>query len=142
MITVVAALIEHQGKLLACQRKPGYRFELMWEFPGGKVEPGESPREALIRELHEELAVDARIGEEVYRTRHQYPAMPEAFELIFFSATAEPSAIKNLVFGRVEWRTPASLAELDFLPADRELIERLATGTLRLPAESTPIPPK
>ena len=131
MITVVAALIERDGKLLACQRKRGGKFELLWEFPGGKVEPGETPGNALARELLEELGVRARIGREVYRTRHQYAHMREPLELIFFSATV-PAApeIRNLVFEQIRWCEPASLRELDFLPADRELIERLADGAV------------
>lgn len=133
MLTVVAALIEHDGKLLVCQRRRGDRFELMWEFPGGKIDPGESPKEALARELREELAVEARIGEEVHRTRHHYAEMHQPLELIFFCARVKPLAIKNLLFEQIQWRDPGSLVELDFLPADRELIERLATGRLRLP---------
>lgn len=132
MLTVVAALVEHKGKLLACQRRRGYSFELMWEFPGGKLERGESPKEALARELREELAVDAHIGQEVHRTQHQYAEMAEGFELIFFSARAEPSEIRNLVFEQIQWREPRSLLELNFLPADRGLIEKLASGILRL----------
>ena len=132
MITVVAALIEREEKLLVCQRRRGYSLELMWEFPGGKMEPGESPEEALARELHEELAIHAKIGQEVHRTQHQYAEMPQALELIFFSADAEPSEIRNLVFEQIQWREPRSLLELNFLPADRELIEKLASGRLRL----------
>lgn len=132
MLTVVAALIEREEKLLVCQRRRGYSFELMWEFPGGKMEPGESPEEALARELHEELAIHAKIGQEVHRTQHQYAEMPEALELLFFSANAEPSEIRNLVFEQIQWREPRSLLELNFLLADRELIEKLASGKLRL----------
>jgi 8-oxo-dGTP diphosphatase len=134
-LIVVAALIEHQGKLLVCQRKRGHSFELMWEFPGGKKEPGETPQAALTRELREELGVDARIGVELHRAHHQYPKMREALELIFFSAGAERSKIRNLVFEQIQWREPESLLELNFLPADRELIEELARRTLRLPAD-------
>ncbi len=131
MITVVAALIEHDGKLLVGQRKRGHRFELMWEFPGGKTEPGEAPQDALTRELHEELGVAAQIGEEIYRTRHHYAQMPDSLELVFFAASADPAKITNLVFEQVQWREPESLPELNFLPADRELIAQLASGKLR-----------
>lgn len=132
MITVVAALIEHDGKLLACQRKRGDKFELMWEFPGGKVEPGETPSDALARELREELGVSAGIDREVYRTRHQYAEMAVPLELVFLAASADPTAIRNLVFEQIRWCEPASLTSLDFLPADRELIAQLASGTLPL----------
>lgn len=133
MMTVVAALIESGSKLLVCQRRRGSRFELMWEFPGGKAEPGETLERALSRELREELDVAARIGPEVYRVRHKYAEMKEAIELVFFAASVNPAEVKNLDFEQIAWREPASLSELNFLPADRELIEKLASGALRLP---------
>jgi 8-oxo-dGTP diphosphatase len=133
MLTVVAALIESAGRLLVCQRRQGQSFELMWEFPGGKQEPGETSQQALARELREELAIEARIGEQIYRTCHHYPEMPEPLELLFFLATADLSRVQNLVFEQIQWREPYSLIELDFLPADRELIDGLAKGILRLP---------
>jgi len=132
MLTVVAALIECEGEILVCQRRSGGAFGLMWEFPGGKKEPGEMPAEALARELREELGVDATIGDEVYRTLHQYPQMTEPIELLFFAASADPARMQNRVFEKIQWRSPHSLAELNFLPADRELIEKLAAGTLRV----------
>jgi 8-oxo-dGTP diphosphatase len=133
MLTVVAALIESDGKLLVCQRRHGGAFELMWEFPGGKKKPGEALEVALERELREELGVVAQIGPEVYRTHHEYAEMAEPIELVFFLAHAEPNAMRNIVFEQIEWRTPETLPELNFLPADRELIDKLATGALRIP---------
>jgi 8-oxo-dGTP diphosphatase len=132
MLTVVAAIIEHNGKLLVCQRRRGGAFELQWEFPGGKVQPGESLRAALARELQEELGVSARIDREIYRTRHHYAQMADAVELAFFSAQAAAHEIKNQVFERIEWRAPETLRELLFLEADRELIELLGSGKLKL----------
>ena len=132
MLTVVAALIEADGKLLVCQRRRGGSFELMWEFPGGKKKAEETLEVALARELHEELGVTAMIGREVYRTSHQYAEMSEPVELIFFVADANPSEMRNRVFENIEWRTPESLSELNFLPADRELIEKLASGNLNI----------
>jgi 8-oxo-dGTP diphosphatase len=133
MIMVVAALIECDGKLLACQRRRGSRFGLMWEFPGGKIEPGESLEQALARELREELGVTARIGPEIYRVRHKYPEMKEGIELVFFAVSVNPAEVRNLDFEQIAWREPGSLPELNFLPADRELIDKLASGELRLP---------
>ena len=130
---VVAALIEADGKLLVCQRRRSDSFGLMWEFPGGKLEPGETPAEALARELHEELGVAARIGPEIYRTRHQYSDFGDAIDLIFFSATVAPADVRNQAFETMEWRAPSTLPELNFLPADRELIEKLRSGTLKMP---------
>lgn len=132
MTTVVAALIERDGRLLACQRKRGGEFELLWEFPGGKVEAGEAPGDALARELREELGISGRIGKEVYRTHHHYAEMREPLELIFFRVTVSAAAeIRNLVFEQICWCAPAALRELDFLPADRELIAQLAGGALQ-----------
>ena len=134
MLTVVAALIEHQGKVLACQRKRGQRFELMWEFPGGKVESGETQEQALTRELREELGVTAKIGREVFRTKYSYAEMREPINLIFLSAAVRPSEVRNLEFEQIAWRTPDSLPELNFLAADRELIEKLASGEIQIKA--------
>ncbi|MGD0304938.1 MAG: NUDIX domain-containing protein [Candidatus Acidiferrales bacterium] len=131
MLTVVAALIESNGKLLVCQRKRGDTFELMWEFPGGKLKPGESPAEALARELEEELGVASEIGAEVMRARHQYAQMSEPIELIFLRARITGGTIENRVFESIEWREAQTLPELNFLPADRDLIHLLATGKLK-----------
>jgi 8-oxo-dGTP diphosphatase len=130
MLTVVAALIESGGKILVCQRKRGDSFELMWEFPGGKREPGESPSVALARELKEELGVTAKIGTEVFRSRHQYAQLSEPIELIFLRAAIVSGKIQNRVFESMQWRALNSLQELNFLPADRDLIEKLASGKL------------
>ena len=130
MITVVAALIRDNGKLLVCQRKRGTSFAMMWEFPGGKVKPGETLKQALVRELEEELGTRATIGSEVYRTQHRYAELSEPIELIFFHAELNPRSVRNLVFEEILWRDPSSLPELNFLPADKELIENLASGTL------------
>ena len=136
MLTVVAALIEFEGKLLVCQRRRGDTFELMWEFPGGKAKPGETLEAALARELNEELGARARIGPQVYRTRHQYAEMKESIDLFFFAASLDARKLKNLVFEQIAWREPGSLTDLNFLPADRELITKLATGALRIPREN------
>jgi mutator protein MutT len=130
MITVVAALIQDDGKLLVCQRKRGTSFAMMWEFPGGKVKPGETLQQALVRELEEELGTQATIGSEVYRAQHRYAELSDAIELIFFDAHLDPKKVRNLVFEEILWRAPSSLPELNFLPADKELIEKLASGTL------------
>src|SRR5277367_6038924 len=98
-LTVVAALILRDSKILVCQRRRDDSHALEWEFPGGKVESGESPAQALARELREELGVDATIGKELYRTRHRYGATQSEFVLIFFQAHVDDSAqLQNLVF--------------------------------------------
>ncbi len=129
---VVAALIEFDGKLLVCQRRRGGTFELLWEFPGGKVCAGESLEAALVRELREELNASAEIGLEIYRARHQYAEMAEPVEVVFFSARVSPEQIENCVFERIEWRAPETLGDLNFLAADRGLIEQLVSGELKV----------
>jgi mutator protein MutT len=130
-ILVVAAVVERDGRILICQRRRGDRFELLWEFPGGKIQTGETPRNALARELREELGVPAQVGEEIYRTRHQYSQFSRELELIFHSATLGPGPLENRVFEQVAWAERGRLREYEFLPADRELVERLARGELK-----------
>jgi len=125
-ITVVAAVIEQNGRILICQRRRGDPFELQWEFPGGKVQAGETPQRALARELREELKVSAQIGEEIYRTRHLYPELDRELELLFFAATLGPEPSENLAFEQIVWAERARLLDYDFLPADRELVAHLS----------------
>jgi 8-oxo-dGTP diphosphatase len=132
MLTVVAGIIESNGKLLVCQRRKGDRFELLWEFPGGKKKPEETPQEALARELSEELGAEAQIGREVHRVQHKYAEMSEAIELIFFAASVDAGTVKNLVFEQIQWRERETLHELEFLPADRPLVKKLANGELKV----------
>src|ERR1700681_3782062 len=133
MPTVVAALITKDSKLLVCQRKRGDSHELQWEFPGGKVEAGESLNEALLRELREELRIRATVGNEVHRTLHRYDGTSTELTLVFFRASVDdPALLQNLVFERFEWAAPSALPSYDFLPADKELIQLLASNSLRL----------
>ena len=126
MITVIAAVIASEGKLLVCQRRRADTFGLMWEFPGGKLQDGETPAQGLARELREELGVDAYVGAELFRTRHRYAELSEPIELIFLAAKVDASKVRNIVFEQMEWRAPSALPELNFLPADREFIAKLA----------------
>jgi 8-oxo-dGTP diphosphatase len=126
MLSVVAGVIESGGKILVCQRRRGDIFELMWEFPGGKVKPGETWPQALRRELLEELGASAEIGAELFHTQHRYAEMSEPIDLTFFAASMNPDQMRNLAFEKMEWRAPERLHELNFLPADREFIAKLA----------------
>jgi len=125
-LVVAAALNESRGRILACQRRKNDAFGLKWEFPGGKVQPGEQPAQALARELKEELGVAATIGAEVYRTRHRYAEMAREIELIFFAAQANKKVMRNLAFEQMRWVRPEDLPKMDFLPADREFLAKLA----------------
>src|SRR5580704_9847234 len=122
-LTVVAALILRDSRILVCQRRRDDSHPLQWEFPGGKVETGEIPEEALARELREELGVEATIGRELFRTRHRYREFRPELELIFFQASVEPSAmLQNLVFEGFEWADPSALPDYNFLEADEEFV--------------------
>ena len=131
-VTVVAALIQRDGRFLVCQRRRSDSFPLKWEFPGGKVHSGETSEAALVRELAEELGVTAQVGAEIYRTRHRYPESEFEFELIFFAAEIGAATVANRAFEQILWAPREALGALDFLEADRKLITLLAQGKLRL----------
>lgn len=126
-IPVVAALIERDGKTLICQRKAGTRHGLKWEFPGGKLEPGESPQIALARELEEELGIDAEVGRELLRYEIAYPKRATIL-LIFFAVDSFHGELQNRVFETLEWVEREKLPEYDFLDGDRAFVERLISG--------------
>jgi 8-oxo-dGTP diphosphatase len=130
LFTVVAAIIQHGGRVLICQRRKDDTFGLKWEFPGGKVKDGESPAAALARELEEELGVKTQIGAEICRTRHKYAEHAREIELLFFTAELENLDVQNLAFEKIIWEEAARLPGYDFLAADREIVERLAQGEL------------
>jgi 8-oxo-dGTP diphosphatase len=127
MTLVTAGILVDENRVLICQRRAGARFGLKWEFPGGKVEDGESPEACLHRELHEELSVEAEVGPEIYRTTHRYPD-GFAVRLLFFRILRYAGTPLNRAFERIIWVLPAELAAFDFLEADRELVERMARG--------------
>lgn len=132
-LTVVAALILRESRILICQRRRDDSHALQWEFPGGKVEPGESHSEALKRELREELGIETAIGKEVFRTRHRYREFQSELELIFLQASVDPSApLRNLVFERFEWAEVSTLPQYDFLQADKEFVGLLASRSIPL----------
>ncbi len=125
-MNVVAGVIERDGCVLICQRKSG-RHALKWEFPGGKVEPGEEPRDALARELREELAIEAHIGEELARYDLRYGDGP-AFRLLFYRVTEFTGTLVNHDFERIVWERREKLPEYDFLEGDIEFVRWLSTS--------------
>jgi 8-oxo-dGTP diphosphatase len=129
MKRVVAAVIEKNGKLLVCQRTRHQTMPLKWEFPGGKIEEGEQPRDALRRELEEELGIQAKIGDEIARLQHTYPN-GAAVELRFFIVRAYGGEIENRIFRDLQWSAPGDLASYDFLEADASLVRDLVAGRL------------
>jgi 8-oxo-dGTP diphosphatase len=131
---VVAGLILRDGRLLICQRTRHQAMPLKWEFPGGKIETGEQPRDALRRELEEELGIMAGVGDEVARLRHQYRG-GGAVELRFFLVQQYEGEVDNRIFRDVRWVAPAELPDYDFLEADLPLVQDLAAGRLLAPGE-------
>ena len=129
MKRVVAALIVQKGKILVCQRTKHQTMPLKWEFPGGKIEEGEQPRNALRRELEEELGIDATIGDEAARIRHEYKS-GNSVELRFFVVREYRGEIENRIFKDLQWAAPAELPTFDFLEADLKLVSDLAAGRL------------
>jgi 8-oxo-dGTP diphosphatase len=126
---VAAGLLVRNGQVLICQRRPDQPMALQWEFPGGKIEPGESPEQALSRELHEELGIAAVIGVRVTHVRHNY-RHGGAVDLQFYAVHAFEGELENKIFHQVKWVKLEELPEYDFLAADRGLIRDLAAGKL------------
>ncbi len=129
MKRVVAALIVQNGKILVCQRTRHQTMPLKWEFPGGKIEEGEQPRDAMRRELEEELGIDATIGDEVARMRYEYPN-GAAVELRFFVVREYAGELENRIFKDIQWAKPGDLPSYDFLEADLKLVRDLARGKI------------
>ena len=138
---VVAALIvdnpravDSKGpgpRILICQRIKDQFRPLKWEFPGGKIEDGEQPPEALRRELEEELGIRANIGAEIAHSSHVYPD-GRAVDLRFYLVRDYQQEIQNLIFNDIRWVALPELPNYDFLDADIELVRRLASGALAL----------
>jgi 8-oxo-dGTP diphosphatase len=121
---VVAAVIERNGRILICQRKSG-RHALKWEFPGGKIEPGEDARSALARELVEELGIEARIGTLLHAETVQYQGSP-SIRLQFYQVTDFSGEPVNLQFEQIVWEEPQNLPGYDFLEGDVEFVKKIA----------------
>jgi 8-oxo-dGTP diphosphatase len=125
VIQVVAGLFVHDGRILACRRRQDQAHASKWEFPGGKVEPGEDPRDALARELREELSVEATLGEEFLRYEFSYPGK-KPIELIFYWIEAYEGELNGAFFAEIRWVAPRGLADLDFLEGDVRIVAELA----------------
>ncbi len=124
-VIVAAAVVVDAGRVLLSQRKAGTHLEGAWELPGGKVEPGEDPRDALVRELREELGVVAEVGDIVEVTFHRYPT--KSVLLLFYEARlAEGSPPPQaLDVAAVKWAGPADLRDELFPPADVAVLAKV-----------------
>jgi len=121
---VVAALIWENGRFMICQRPAHKTRGLLWEFVGGKVEPGESKQQALIRECKEELDVLIRVDPVFMEVCHEYPDM--TVQLTLFHAVIIQGQPKRLEHQDIQWITPAQISQYDFCPADQAILERIA----------------
>jgi 8-oxo-dGTP diphosphatase len=127
-ILVTAGIIIDGDRILVCQRHRSDSYGLQWEFPGGKVRDGEDLKGSLQRELTEELAIEADVGEEVFRLRHRYP--DRYVEVVFFLVPGYRGTVRNRVFEAIAWVRRQDLTTYDFLEADRELVKRIARGEI------------
>ena len=125
-INVVAGLIFRDDQLLICQRHHVGSFPLKWEFPGGKVEAGESDCDALRRELKEELAIDMIDAQPALQHDHSYSAGPSV-SLRFYNVHEFAGEPQNLVFEQISWVALSALKNFDFLEGDRLLVDQLAS---------------
>jgi 8-oxo-dGTP diphosphatase len=127
VILVVAAVMIEAGRVLLTQRKQGTHLAGAWEFPGGKLEPGEDPRAGLARELEEELGIDVDVGDPVEVTLHAYAE--KSVLLLFFEATRRPGSAepRALDVADLRWAGPEDLREELFPPADVQVLRKVRT---------------
>lgn len=123
MTEVVAALIWDENRFMICQRPAHKARGSLWEFVGGKVEPGESKEEALIRECREELGVTVDVGEIFMEVTHQYPDI--TVHLTLFSASIREGVPQKLEHQDIRWITAEEIEKFSFCPADTEILEKL-----------------
>jgi 8-oxo-dGTP diphosphatase len=118
---VVAGVLERDGKILICRRRADQPHPLKWEFPGGKLEAGESPDTALIRELREELGIETQRAEELMRYEFAYPGK-QPILLVFLAVSAWLGEVENRIFETIQWEPPDTLPGFDFLEGDRRFL--------------------
>lgn len=123
MTEVVAALIWERNKFMICQRPAHKARGLLWEFVGGKVEPGESKEQALIRECQEELAITLNVGEVFMDVTHEYPDL--TVHLTLFHATIQKGVPQKLEHNDIRWIAVDEIDRYEFCPADVEILKRL-----------------
>ena len=123
MVEVVAALIWDENKFLICQRPAHKARALLWEFVGGKVEPGETKEQALIRECQEELAVTLSVGDVFMEAVHEYPDI--TVHLTLFNTTIVEGTPQKLEHNDIRWITPNEIPDYEFCPADEEILRRI-----------------
>ena len=123
MTRVVAGILERGTEVLICQRRADQPHALKWEFPGGKIEGDETPEEALIRELREELNIESEPADEVTRYEFTYPGKKPIL-LIFLRVPGWTGELENRIFEKVIWEEKGRLQEYDFLEGDAPFLKR------------------
>lgn len=123
MVEVVAALIWDNDKFMICQRPATKSCALLWEFVGGKVEPGETKEQALIRECQEELAITLSVADAFMDIVHEYPDI--TVHLTLFNATIADGVPQKLEHNDIKWITSAEIPQYNFCPADTEILARI-----------------
>lgn len=123
MVEVVAALIWESGRFMICQRPAHKTRGLLWEFVGGKVEPGETKAQALVRECREELNVIISVDDVFMDVVHEYPDM--TVHLTLFNATVAQGCPQKLEHNDIRWIAPHEIPSYDFCPADVEILEKI-----------------
>jgi len=126
MTEVVAALIWDGPKFMICQRPAHKARGLLWEFVGGKVEPGETKPQALIRECREELAVELTVGDIFMDVLHEYPDL--TVHLTLFHASIAHGEPQKLEHNDIRWISVSQIPDYDFCPADEEILKKLQTS--------------
>ena len=127
-INVVGAVIVRDGQILCAQRGPAGSLAGMWEFPGGKIEQGESPREALRRELEEELHLDTDVGDEIVSTAYDYDFGTVTLTTFYCVADGQEPVLTE--HADVRWLAPAELHTLEWAPADIPAVQRIQSDFL------------
>ena len=123
-VNVVAAMIVDNGRLLICRLPEGKALAGMWEFAGGKIEPGETPEQALVRECHEELDITIEPQSLFAQVEYDYPAMHLSMQV--YTAQILSGTPKRLEHMEMKWVSPDQLGEFTFCPADREILDKIA----------------
>ncbi len=136
MTEVVAALIWNQDKFMICQRPAHKARGLLWEFVGGKVEPGETKEQALVRECREELAVTLQVGEVFMEVFHEYPDL--TVHLTLFNAAVQEGTPQKLEHNDIRWITVEEIDQYTFCPADEEILARLKSRERAAGFKKTP----
>ena len=136
MKQVAVGVIMNNGHVLACQRKRNGSYPLKWEFPGGKLENGESPEVAVVRELREELGINAVVDREFHKQEWVYTSVQAdartdgAYRVFYFLIRSFMGSLVNHAFGQIKWVTPGELESMDILEGNREAVEILVRDAI------------